>query len=327
MIRLWIALSLVGAGMGTELVSVASTVEPESVGPHSEEEAQFLIRDSREAFDGGRVEDSARLLKRLIARYPAHPEMAKSRLLLGRALIALGRPKEAVPHLQRAIEAWGNQPDGVIARLPLGRAYLAAKDPRAALITVSELTKGPAGKKAGTEVMVGGLLIQTHAHLALGKKAEVRRDLHSLNVAATQADAAGQPLPELIRAEMAWIELRFKADDCALLPAQGQMDEGQARIQIERRGSCVEEAARLALRAADLDVDTWAPRAAATLNESLQGLDRACRNPPSPPGKRTTAQLKKYRAELVHFLEPVCARARSGARAAIPEEHMLRKVF
>ncbi len=312
------------------LLGLGSSVwanEPESVGPRSEEETQFLLRESREAFDSGRADDAARLLKRLVSRYPSHPEMAKSQLLLGKSLTVLGKPKEAIPHLLRAIEAWGNQPDGVAARLPLGRAYLAAADPRAALVVVRELTQGPAGKKASAEVLSEALQIQAYAHLALKKETDARRDLHSLVVSAAAANTAGQPLPPTILAETAWLELKLKSNECARLPAPGRMEEGQARVQMERRGTCVQEAVLFALRTADAEPLAWAPKAAASLSDILKGFERACRNPPVPPGARSSTQLKKYRQELVQHLLPLCEKAWVAARASIPDEHVLRKAF
>jgi tetratricopeptide (TPR) repeat protein len=318
-------LALLALQLASPLLTYAA--EPESIGPRSEEEADFLLRDSREAFDQGRMDDAVRMLERLIHRYPAHPEMAKSQLLLGKARLQVGQPKKAIAPLLQAVEAWGNSADGTAARLPLGRAYVSAKDPRAALVTVSELTRGPAGKKAPAEVVWEALLIQAHAHLALNRDSDAQRDLHSVESSMATAEGAGSIVPSGLRAETHWTALQLKSRECARLPAQEAMDEGQARVQYERRGACVQEAASLAHRTASAEPDFWTAKAAASLAEVVAAYQRSCRQPPPPRGKRSPKQLKRYRQELILYLEPVCEKAIQQAATAIPEEHALRKAF
>lgn len=319
---IWQAALVWGAAIG-----MAVATPPESVGPHSEEEAELLLRDSREAFTAGRMDDAVRILERLVHRYPAHPEMAKSQLLLGRVRIETGQSKKAIAPLLRAVEAWGNHPDGIAARVSLGRAYVGAGDPRAALVAISELTRGPAGKKASPEVIWEGLLVQSAAHLALRKEKEALRDLHSVETAFAAADKAESPVPNDLRAEFFWLKLEMKKRECARLPAPGPMDEAQARVQIERRGACLQEATSIALKTVDPDPERWAPKTAALLAEVVEGFQQTCRNPPKPRGKRSQAQLKRYREELIHHLEPLCERAIQQAFTTIPEVHSLRKAF
>jgi hypothetical protein len=108
------------------------------------------------------------------------------------------------------------------------------------------------------------------------------------------------------------------------------MDEGQARLQLEQRGVCLQEATVILLRNLSQNEKAESDKRIADLAKN-QGKDRlerafkeygqACLNPPGPlpirPKNRTHSQLKLYRQELVEKLQADCHKTFQNAIATL----------
>ncbi len=262
-----------------------------SIGPHSEQEAALLLQEGNLAFKNGKFADSARLLRRLVARYPSHAGIARTRHTLALSLLAIGKPKEAIPYLQKVIEIWGSSADGMRARLPLARAYLQANDPRAALIAVLEIRNAP------VDIRSEALLLQSQAHLELRNNLKASRAVEEASLLLKDEQAS----------EAEWIRLTLKHRECERLPSKGPLDEAQTLAQIERRGACLQEAILIATRVLTHSTDPgWLKKTKESLTSSVDRFLKACQNPPPPAEKRNRIELKKYRAELVFRLKSLC---------------------
>jgi tetratricopeptide (TPR) repeat protein len=300
---------------------------PSARGPRSEaEEAPFLLRAGTEAFRAGDHARAARDLRRLIERYPSTPGALDARLLLGRAELERGQPAAAQGPLRDFIAAAGKSAAGLEARLDLGRALLALKRFNEAYLTSIELT----GRESlPWDVEVPALLLRGEALLGLEQD---ERALQAQASAEKVFLAQGRPSEagvstrieqgaasnaaserEWLRQRLLSLRLRLVLRSCAKLPGAGLLTEEQALDQLRRRGECLVEAALIVRSALLPEKGSVSARGVAQeervvlseLERSLEALRRsfgdyqaACLSPPQRPGKRTAAELRRYRSEL-----------------------------
>lgn len=295
---------------------------PTELGPVSAEEAALLWKDGDSAFESRDYQRAVTLLQRLVDRYPGHVGFLESHRLLGEAYLALSEQEEekgnseqaralairALPPLRYYSSGSRDFAAAARAKILLGHAFLASGKLHEALLCALEIGKGVPRPPA--PVRVQGLLLKTLAQLALKRHGEAERTLSSARRLLNEKEPAPGPL----RGETAFVELRFRTDQCARLPSARRMGEAQARTQIARRGACLLEALltyRTALEAGD---PHYARKATRATRLSIEGHVQACLDPPAPlplkPQDRTPLQLQRYREELVLGLRDDCAKTR-----------------
>jgi tetratricopeptide (TPR) repeat protein len=301
---LWIALNTQSAlvcPIAHAAVPPQGAPSSTSNGPTSPEEASILWSEGRKAFEAGRFEEAIPPLQRLVDRYPAQEGYTDAHLYLGVALTRTGKAAQAIDPLRYYVEAKGKTLDGIKGRLELGAAYVEANRADEAYLTALEVLKA---KGVPADFSIRGLLLKAEALLEQG------HDLRAWQSVDSGRKQIAQNQSEIHRSDLLghaqYLGLRIKARDCARLPSRGPLDEAQTRAQLARRGTCELEGLIKFKDTAETGDPTWSKRAADELIRSLEEYDQACSRPPVPKGKRTAAELDRYRAELVAVITRDC---------------------
>lgn len=264
-----------------------------------EQEAATLWSQGQETFLQRKYMDTIPLLGRLIDRHPSSPHFTDALLLLGRAHLAVDQPKQALTPLKSHVSRREKTIEGVLGRLELADAYIRLKRPDEAILIAAE-AKAHARRLGQAHLAASADVWKSQAQLLLGRDSQAERSV----AAARKAGLKGAR--DLAHA--AWVEVRIQTRACARLAEKtARLTENQAENQLNRRGDCLLESL-LAFRKVldqqdDPDAARWGDLAYSDVETGYSEFKAAAKNPPPPPGKRTQAQLKRYRAELVAHLE------------------------
>ncbi len=280
-------------------------VAPSSVGSARITDAEVLWNDARSAFENSRHDRAVIPLQRLIERYPATPHYTEAHRLLGAAFLQKGQPARAIRPLRYFTDAKNMAPEANTGRLLLARAYLDLKKGHEAFLTATEVVRATSATgfkdPKGPVWLAEALLLKSEALLLLNRHLESEASIADARSALSKLTDPGILRP--LQAQLASVSLRHRNEVCKRLPGRGKMNEGQARDQYLRRGTCLVEAALEYKFTLQAENPYWSKRAAADLIEGFRLYARACSEPPLPPGRRTAAQKKRYRVELAQLLQ------------------------
>lgn len=334
----WLLISVcvlegVGAAFPLPGPSLALAAITTGQGTRNAEEASVLWREGQADFEGGRFLEAIHHLQRLVDRYPGSPSYTEAHLLLGKAYLESGKPAKALKPLKYYLEAQGKSDEAQPTRLLLGEAYLRLRQFNEAYLLSLEITRradeslaaqnasatpspdatGPKPPVPARDFRISGLLLKSRALSGLEQRAPAKRAWES---AQSELDQHTTAAPAT-RGAVASIGIELKARDCGLLGTRGPLTEEQARHQLSRRGDCVKEAFLLYREVLKSEDPSWLKRATLGIQLILTEYQEACLNPPSPPGKRTQAQLTQYKTELVQLLKQDCQQKHKESQAML----------
>jgi tetratricopeptide (TPR) repeat protein len=291
------------------LITHTSFGAPTSLGPTSEEEAATLWREGRLAMDDSRFQDAVNSLERMVARYAGKPGYLEAHLLLGEALLELGKSEMAVVPLKYYITANPNQLNSARARIALGHSYLNLNKLHEAYLVTLELDKMRTRHKLSSDILLETLLIKAQAQLGLKHESKAISALES-----AEKQLSEQNSPQ-IKGKIYGLQLQLKFSECEQLPSKGNLDEGQIRNQLDRRGTCLLEALLLFHKILKMGDLRSAGIAVNQVNHAFKSYSVSCADPPPPPlaKKRSALETRRYREELTDLLAQECQKKAADA--------------
>ena len=298
----WMLVSLNLSVLSLTLVSVwhlDAGAETTSLGSTSEQEADFLLENSKRAFQDNKYEEAITQLKRYVARYPGYREYTEAKLLLGRSLLGLKKYKEAIPYLKNYIAvAAVNQPEAIDVRLELGNAYLKTKQAHPAYLIALELEKLHVQQSPSRLQRSSGLLIKGQALLENHKLKPAQLVLNSM-----EKEAQGV-METNVTAQVQSLKLKIKLYECSRLLKQNNLTEPQVKDRYERHGLCLMEALNLYHSLFSSEDLMLIEDSTQSLTTALHHYRTWVNHPPIPSKIKSKPQIQKlrYQSELRDML-------------------------
>ncbi len=258
-----------------------------STGPTSDQEAEFLWKEGQNAIQELRFQDASLTLQRLIDRYPSKKGYLKAHLLLGKSFIRLGKAKEAVPLLQNFILSTPSKREAAYAQIELGHAYIELKKWNEAYLTTLEMNHLASQTELPSDFLLGSLLVKVQSLLGLHHPLRATQALESTEKQITDKNSAE------VRGQASVLKLHLKILNCAQLPIPGPLDEAQIMDQLDRKGTCLQEALLLFQKTLQTGDLLSATTTASQLNENFDSYIHQCSHPPHPP--ETPQKKKKFK--------------------------------
>jgi tetratricopeptide (TPR) repeat protein len=281
-------------------------IAPESIGPLSEQEAETLWREGKTFFDKSQFKDAAFTLRRFVSRYPSRTSYTEANLLLGRSYLELEQPEKAIAPLKYYVTALGNAHEVHAARVLLIEAYLKLERFHEAYLAAQETIKSKTNGSVATRLET--MFLEAQALVALNQDSRAAQVLESANTELAGLKAGQETTESLtkLKTKQIYSQLKLKIRTCSRLPSSKSLDEGQVRNQMDRRGRCLSEATLFLAQSYRLGSKKDILVASNELTAAFKTYSQVCTNPPPPPGKRSRAQIKQYRAELTAALREDC---------------------
>jgi tetratricopeptide (TPR) repeat protein len=301
--------------------SLAQAIDTSS-GPATPAGAAVLLSEARQDYEHGLYEESIAPIERLLNRYPGYPDAKTYRELrawLGHCLLVARKPEQAITPLETYIEGAGpsdqNQARGpgmlrVWGRIWLIEAYLQLEKYREALIAAQELLSD-ADHRATPEFEARSLLLAARALIALNRENDAQQ---RVDAASRAALLSGEPK---VLGEQRLLQLELKLYRCSLWPSAKRLNEAETIDQLDRRGTCLEEAIIDFERLASAKSEEHLSLGQETLNLGYRRYLSACKNPPEAMPAQinpSPRQRATYLSELSAKVGPACRQhAASGA--------------
>ena len=290
---------------------IASPVSSTSVGPTSAEEASVLFEEGQKSFHDESYQTVIDDLQRLVDRYPAAPGYLAAHRMLGIAYLNLGKFKRALTPLKYYVQTAGNSTAGLETRLWLGAAYLGLGQSNDAYLCAAEIINRLEKEEDRKKITPVGQLRDIQIQALLLKADALLMQDHSERAirAMTSAEQLISPdSPALLQAYLARVQLEIKTGECSRFSKTGPLEELQVKNQMERKGTCLLQAAMIYHDTLKTGEKKWSAVATQDLKAALKNYSLSCAHPPRPPGKRTQLELRRYTAELAELLRPECER-------------------
>ncbi len=279
----------------------AETTLPSSIGPTSQEEGNLLWKEGKKSFEEKKYSETVRNLQRLTQRYPASPNYLEAHLLLGKSFLELNEPTHALQPIKYFVENSGKNETGMKARLTLTQAYMNARKFHEAYLVTEEVIANSL-EKMSPEIRLEALLLKAQA---LNELKRSERASQTLSFAKTELIKLANS-NESLKGQASWLELKFKTQVCHEPPLKKKLEERETRALLEAHGNCLLEALVIYMGVLQSKAEKWSTLAQTELISSFHHYAEECKNPLTPPGKRSKKQLVQYKTELVEILEKDC---------------------
>lgn len=291
-------LLLLSIGLGV-LFSTPTEASPSSAtGPKYSGELEILWKKARTHFSNGEYESAAYFYNRIIDRYPATPHYTDAYLYLTLSYHRLGQYKEAIAPIKYYIKAKGRSTEAYRGKLILCHTYLKTEKFNEALLQANEIILPQHKGRVPFDVHLSALMAKSWAWMSLNNHLEARR---SLDAFWTQTKNTKNVDPDMI-AQAHRIRLEIKLRKCAQLPEKNVLPEEQAIAQYMRRNTCLLEAIGLFQSILRIGASRWQDESIEALINGFRKAIQASKSPPRPPEKKTAAELKSYKSELMDLL-------------------------
>ncbi len=303
------------------MIGVSYATTPPSAGPRYDEEAPITWKKANQKRALGQFSQAAWLYRRITSRYPGFKYYHEAHLRLGLCELANRKWAEAIEPLKYYAHYKGYSKLGLQARVHLGNAYLGVKKNHEALLLSKEiLDRGVLKKNQLTpEIKLGALLLKTQALIALkrNKRAQSSFDAYEslLNKNSIKENLVSK---NEITSKGGFLKVVLKLHICESYPTQEKLSEEATRDQLQWRGRCHLESLNLAFESFKRNDNLkWFKPTLAKIKSSILNYGKYCLNPPSPTGKLSPIELKRYRDELVQILKKDCKKILNEAQRIV----------
>ena len=273
--------------------------ENTSLGKTSEQEARYLLENSKRAYQDENYETAITQLKRYVDRYPGYPEYMEAKLLLGRSLMKFKKYEKAIPYLKDYLAITpAIHPEAINARLDLGNAYLKVNKPHAAYLVSLELEKLQTQQSSTRLQRVDGLLLKGQASLDSHQLKRAHLVLNSMEKETQEATELSEKGP------VHDLKLKIKLYECRNLLNATQLNEQQVKDRYERHGLCLMEALNLYQSLFGFENTSLLEGSTQALKTALQYYTNWASHPPTPARLKSKPQSQrlKYTSELKDML-------------------------
>jgi tetratricopeptide (TPR) repeat protein len=292
------------------IIPISSFSASTALGPTSSEEEALLWRESQKAVASSKHQDAVNLLERLVDRYPGSPHFIQAHLLLGKSHYELGEYQAALKPIQFYVSSVQAPIPLAEGKTLLGEAYLKLKKFHEAEILTVELDQKAKKHQLPAAISLYSKILKSEALLGLKN---YERALETIDTADLQNESP-------LKNRSTYVKLKAKIWTCEKYPDAPRMNEGEAKNQLSKRGTCLLESLLLFQKVLSTGDSKFALLSATEVDQSFQRYQNVCSHPPLPSsGKRTAQQMKRYQSELADFLQQECRKQSSTALGLLTE--------